>query len=521
MKKNMIVTALKLAPLFCSTLLVSTMIPVAAINQITHPAHHSGKNAIYPVVDYGEGLTKARIKNGEYLVTMSDCMACHTDMEKHGKPFAGGLGIKTPFGTIYSPNITPNKETGIGRWSKEAFLRAMQEGISPKGEYYYPVFPYIHFNKMSKQDILDMKAYLDRIPAVKQINLEPDMPIPFRLRALQFFWREMFFHKFRGEHKGRWYPKKGQSAQWNRGQYIVEGPAHCGMCHTPINPLGAQLNQYAYKGGFVDGYHAPDISSSHLGKVPTEKVMRVFSHNERIEGGGQLGGPMKEANMYSLRFLNPSDLESIVVYLKTVKSQQPPQAKHSNVVDDATGKAVYGKYCTGCHTTGAGGAPKRGDANAWAERSHESLETLVSHAIHGYNNMPAKGGCATCTDAEIKAATIYLVPKKGSADATGGNASLGTKQKALTIADGKRIYQEKTCHLCHDSGSQGAPVLGDKKAWADRIAQNIDVLYRHSFEGFHNMPPRGACTSCSDAEIIAAIKYMVQQSKQGGDYALW
>ena len=117
------------------------------------------------------------------------------------------------------------------------------------------------------------------------------MPAPFSWRPLQFFWRELFFHQAKGE----WHPKTDHSEEWNRGEYIVQGPGHCGMCHTPINLMGAQLNQYAFKGGFVDGYHAPDISSSHLGSIDNTKIIRVFKEDERIEGG-KIQGPMLEAN---------------------------------------------------------------------------------------------------------------------------------------------------------------------------------------------------------------------------------
>jgi cytochrome c5 len=482
---------------------------------ITAPHHHKGPNAYYPKVDYGTGATYSRIKRGEYLVTSSDCVACHTT--EGGGRFAGGLGLETPFGTIYAPNITPDKTTGIGSWSDEDFIRAMRHGISPSGDYYFPVFPYLHFNKMSRQDILDMKAYLDRIPAIKKANLEPDMPFPFNLRQLQFFWREMFFHK----HTGQWQPTPDKSQPWNRGQYLVEGPAHCGMCHTPINIMGGQLTQFAYKGGFVDGYHAPDISASHLGDVPIDKVIRVFTHDERIEGGKISSPPMLQANHESLSFLSKDDLRSMVVYLQSVESKALPEAGHSDVIDDTTGKNIYNKYCTGCHTTGAGGAPKFGDHAAWSKRLQKGLETVHLHAIQGYENMPAKGGCTNCSDAEVQAATDYLIQLKALGDDMGESKPMGQAPKALTLADGKRIYQQKTCHLCHDSGSQGAPILGDKQAWAARIAQNMDVLYAHTIHGYNNMPARGACVSCSDAEIMAATKYMVQQSKEQGDYALW
>lgn len=465
----------------------------------------------YPSIDYGQGEEAKLIKNGEYLTTMSDCVACHTNHKEEGKPFSGGLGLETPFGTIYAPNITPDEETGIGGWTDDEFIAAMQQGIAPDGRYYFPVFPYAHFNKMSRQDILDIKAYLDKLPPVHQVNKAPDMPAPFSWRPLQFFWRELFFHQVKGE----WHPKTDQSEEWNRGEYIVQGPGHCGMCHTPINLMGAQLNQYAFKGGFVDGYHAPDISSSHLGSIDNAKIIRVFKEDERIEGG-KIQGPMLEANHESLSFLKDEDLNSIASYIKSVESKKPPEVKHSTTVDESTGITVYNKFCVGCHVSGAGGAPKQGDNEAWAKRLEQGLDTLYAHAIEGYNSMPPKGGCSDCTDEEIIAATQYLAKSKGEAKKTKAKAPL-----ALTISDGETIYNQKTCHLCHTTGVQGAPKLGDIEAWRHRIEQNMDILFKHAIEGINNMPEKGACLDCSDAEIIEATKYMVQESTDKGDFSLW
>ena len=500
-----------------SLLLIFAFVGAFASPTITSDKHHNIADSPYPKVNYGASLEESKhIKNGEYLVTLSDCVACHTDSKHHGKRFAGGLGIETPFGTIYAPNITPDKKTGIGNWTDQQFVKAMREGISPNGQYYFPVFPYLHFNKMSEQSILDMRAYLQKIPPIQQANKSPDMPFPFNLRQLQFFWRVLFFH----DQKGEWHPNPDQSDAWNRGQFIVEGPGHCGMCHTPINIMGSQLPQFAYTGGFVDGYHAPNISASGIAKYPVDHVTKVFTHGERLNGG-MISGPMREANRESLSFLSPNDLKNMVVFLQSVKSELPPEPTHSDTIDETTGKTIYSKYCTGCHTTGAGGAPKFGDASDWAKRLQPGIETLHTHAIHGYNGMPAKGGCTTCTDSEIKAATLYLA--KPGLNMTPSDTSKPAPDllKPLTLEEGKSIYETKTCHLCHESGTQGAPITGDKQAWAKRIAQNMDIMYQHAIKGINNMPPKGACMNCTDAEVMGATKYMVQKSKGAGDYQLW
>lgn len=493
----------------CSALLQSILFICLSTMAVTGYAEQSP----YPTIDYGDKEEAEHIKNGEYLTTMSDCVACHTNHKDNGKAFSGGLGLETPFGTIYAPNITPDEKTGIGGWSDDEFIAAMQQGISPEGRYYFPVFPYAHFNKMSRQDILDIRAYLAKIPAVHQVNKEPDMPAPFSWRPLQFFWRELFFHQAKGE----WHPDKEHDESWNRGEYIVQGPGHCGMCHTPINLMGAQLNQYAFKGGFVDGYHAPDISATHLGQVDNAKILRVFKEDERIEGG-KIQGPMLEANHESLSFLKDQDLNSIANYIKSIESEKPPEAAHSTTIDESTGITVYNKFCVGCHVSGAGGAPKQGDDAAWAERLAQGLDTLYEHAIQGYNSMPPKGGCSDCTDEEIIAATQYLAKSTGD---TSQSKPKAKAPEALTLDDGKTIYNQKTCHLCHTTGVQGAPKIGDIEAWRHRVEQNMDVLFQHAIEGINNMPRKGACLDCSDAEIIEATKYMVQESTDKGDFSLW
>ena len=467
----------------------------------------------YPKINYGSGEHKKLLMRGEYLTKMGDCVACHTDTNNHGPAFAGGYAIKTPFGTFYSPNITSDKETGIGKWTDDQFIHAMQNGVSPQGHNYFPVFPYTSFTRVTPEDLLAIKAYLTAIPAINKVPPKNDVAFPFSWRFLQYGWKLLFFQF----NKGVYVPDPTKSAAWNRGAYIVQGLGHCGECHTPRNIFGAMKRDYALTGAFIEGYYAANITGHGLEGVPDEKVIEVFTKNKKLKGSGQVGGPMLQVNMDSLKYLTKADLRAMVTYLRTVKSKEPAAAKTGGKLGASAGKDIYIAHCAVCHDTGAAEAPKIGDAAAWSTRTKQGMTLLLDHAINGYNSMPPRGGCMTCSDAEIKAAVDYILEK--SQGAAGGHAAL-TKTPKLTLADGKRIYDE-TCSVCHAEGKLGAPKVGDKRVWAPRIGQNIDVLIYHAIHGYRRMPPKGTCIDCSDAEIIAAVKYMVQQSQPGADYSLW
>ncbi len=172
------------------------------------------------------------IERGEYLARAGDCLACH--VVEGGRPYAGGLPIEMPFGTLYSTNITPDKETGIGNWSDDDFVKAMQQGVGPDGQHYYPAFPYTSFTLMPREDILAIKAYLFSLEPVRQQNPENDLRFPFDQRWGMALWNLLFLDDKRFE------PDPAQSEQWNRGRYLVEGPGHCAECHSPRNLFQAR-----------------------------------------------------------------------------------------------------------------------------------------------------------------------------------------------------------------------------------------------------------------------------------------
>lgn len=476
--------------------------------QVRHPIAYPK----YPHMHFPDSAKGRLLAKGEYLVKAGDCIACHTNYKEGGRSFAGGEGIKTPFGSVFPPNITPDNATGIGKWTEQQFIRALREGVAANGSFLYPVFPYPYYNLISDDDAKAIYAYMRQVPAVHQANHPNDMMFPFNWRFLQLGWRMLFFYPHRGVYKAD--PK--QSAQWNRGAYLVKSLTHCSMCHTPINLLGAPKSKYYLAGSNVTGMYAPDITARGLKPYTDEQIMNVFLHGKRLSGEGELMGPMKEADEDSFKYLTKNDLKSIIVYLRTVQSASPPKPSGSG-----KGEAIYQQYCTGCHTTGAGGAPKFGDANAWAPYLKQGKDNVYNNAIHGYGNMPAKGNCTTCSDQDIHAAVDYILGSVATSAPSQSKYPKGPKPKQLSMSDGKRIYNESTCHLCHNNGQMGAPRIGDAHAWRGRISQGMDKLFRHAIQGYGHMPARGGCVTCSDAEIIAATKYMVQQSSKGGNYDLW
>jgi len=502
------------------SLICLALLPIRLLATNNYAAtNHGDKYPTYPSIDYSKySKQKANlIKRGEYLTKLGDCIACHTNT--NDKPFAGGRKIKTPFGTIYTPNITSDKKTGIGNWSLKDFITAMRDGKSPQGQYYYPAFPYIYFNILPTKDLEAIKAYLDTIPAIQQKNKGNDLSFPFSWRFLQLGWRMLFFHNT-GPYKNN--PK--QSPQWNRGKFLVDGLGHCSMCHTPMHHfiskkwvLGAPIKKYYLTGAMVEGFFAPNITSTNLKDTPIQQIADVFLKDKLI-GGGQVQGPMDEANHDSLKYLHPDDIKAIAIYLKTVKSEIPPKINVGTGL--AAGKKIYERYCAACHSTGAGGAPIVGKVADWTTRSKLGMNTLYKNAINGIGGMPAKGTCKSCTTQEIQDAVQYMMSESKSGAAVVSTKPTTKPLKKLTLADGKKIY-ETHCASCHNGSDANVPALGDKQAWSPIIKKGLDVLIYNTIRGYKKMPVKGSCTKCNDAQIKAAVKYMVNQSKTGGDYHLW
>lgn len=475
---------------------------------------NDGFYADYPPTKPATGEHAAKIKRGEYLAKMGDCIACHTNVSEGGLPFSGGLPIATPFGTFYSPNITPDLKTGIGTWTEADFIRAMKEGKNPKGQHYFPVFPYIYFSKMTDEDARDLYTYFMSIPAVERENTP--LPFPFNLPGARFSllgWNLLFFYPDNTPYQSD--PTK--TAEWNRGQYIVDGLGHCSMCHTPLNPLGGPKTEYYLTGTFIDGYWAPNITKYGLESATHEEVVDVFAKNELINNAGPVAGPMAEVNHNSLRYLTPEDQLAISKYIKTVTTKDPLGLPPSNKAPSlARGKQVYRHACIICHQNGEMTAPVIGNGANWTMRLKDSgLKALYQHVIDGYNSMPPKGACVTCSENDIISAVDYLLNESLSRSQW---LDIQAEKLEVPSKTGKAIYEEK-CSACHTAGQLGAPKIGDAKAWKPLISKNMDVLVQETINGEHH--PKGACVACSTHDVIEAIKYMVSESSAKGNYTLW
>src|ERR1700733_14372991 len=227
----------------------------------------------------------AQLRRGQYLVAAGDCMSCH--LREGGEPFAGGLGLKTPFGVIYSSNITPDPQTGIGSWTSEQFYHAMHDGKGAHGENLYPAFPYPWFRRASRADDDAIFAYLKTTPAVNYTPPQNQLPFPLSIRSMPGAGNLLFFdsHDFQAD--------LGQSAEWNRGAYLVNGLGHCGGCHTPKNTFGADKSRRDLYGGDLDNWVAPDLTSNTrtgLGRWNMEDITEFLrtGRNAHAAAGGAM-----------------------------------------------------------------------------------------------------------------------------------------------------------------------------------------------------------------------------------------
>ncbi|MBW3098978.1 c-type cytochrome [Pseudohoeflea coraliihabitans] len=249
---------------------------------------------------------------GAYLARMAGCIACHTDSANNGAPLAGGVALPTEFGTFYSPNLTTDVEEGIGSWSRKDFARAVRQGVSPEGKPYYPAFPYPFYRRLTDQDIADLWAAFQTVPPVATPSREQEVPFPFSFRDGVKLWRAVFLKP------GPFKPEPGKSERWNRGRYIVEGPAHCGACHTPRNFAGARQVELKLHGAedLPDGDVAPPITAEALLDNGWSRQTLAYALKTGVLPDGDVfGGSMGEVVRDGTAFLTDEDLSAIATYL--------------------------------------------------------------------------------------------------------------------------------------------------------------------------------------------------------------
>jgi len=299
------------------------------------------------------------VREGEYLARAGDCVACHTT--RGGQPFAGGLELPTPFGTLYTPNITPDRETGIGKGSADDFWNALHLGRAPDGSAYYPAFPYPNYTRITRADADAIFAYLRSVPAVRKRNKPHGMGFPYNQRGLLNGWRALYFDP------GTFENASPQTPEWNRGAYLVQGLGHCDACHTGRNMLGATRQGAAFSGGVmpVQEWYAPSLTSSResgLGQWDVDDIVALL--HSGVSNRGAVYGPMAQVVHDSLQHLRERDVRAMAVYLKSLvpkdaAAEAPPMRTtelQGKTLYEA-GAKLYEKWCAECHGANGAGMP--------------------------------------------------------------------------------------------------------------------------------------------------------------------
>jgi mono/diheme cytochrome c family protein len=381
-----------------------------------------------------------RIQRGKYLVDAGDCKDCHT--ADSGKPFAGGRPLQTPFGVIYSANITPDRTTGIGAWSGEQFYRALHEGVDAGGHQLYPAFPYPYYTHVTRRDVADIQAYLQSIAPVSNRPPPNQLPFPLNQRTVMHVWNWMYFKD------GTFKPDPKKSQQWNRGAYLVEGLGHCGACHTPKNFAGADETSSAFQGGNLQSWFAPNLEPdlrAGLGHWSAEDIVEYLKNGRNRFSNAT--GPMSEVVQYSTSKLSGDDLHAIATYLKDLpkKSQDNDNAKPSADAKVANaGKAIFGDQCAECH--GADGAgeptffpPLKGNNNV----QQTDPTTVLRVILEGARSVPTKARPTPLSmpafdwklsDAQIAAVATYIRSAWGNAASPVDAGKVAPLRKAVSTS---------------------------------------------------------------------------------------
>jgi mono/diheme cytochrome c family protein len=370
------------------------------------------------------------LARGRYLVQAADCEACHT--AEGGKSFAGGRPFQTDFGTIYSPNITPDIKTGIGAWTDADFLTAVHEGRDKNGQHLYPAFPYAAYTYLTDQDVLAIKAYIFSVPPASNVAPANTLRFPYNQRGLMAIWALLY------DPNKRFEPVTDRSPTWNRGAYLVESLGHCGDCHTPRTLLQALNNRDKFAGGMAEGWRAYNLSSdptSGIGSWSQAELLQYLSTGHSMNRGSAFG-PMAQAVHLSFQNLTPADLAAIAEYVRTVppitssdlpapklarSSQYPPD---ESAADDkmATGRHLFAGTCSGCHTwTGANDFVPYATLTGTRAVNDPTATNVALAILRGASPLPASGAIATMpafgavlNDDQIAAVSNYVIARFGA-----------------------------------------------------------------------------------------------------------
>lgn len=374
----------------------------------------------YPEIPATTAVTRTsfdptEVARGARLAAIGNCVTCHTADD--GQPFAGGRAVETPFGRIYATNITPDHETGIGTWTEEAFLRAMQEGVDREGRHLYPAFPYDHFTRVRVEDLRAIYAFLMTREPVRAETPANELAFPFNNRSLIAAWKLMFLRR------GEVVADSDKNVDWNRGAYLVQGLAHCGACHTPRNILAAEKRRRPFAGGETGAWHAPALDQTSPAPVTwTAEALANYLRHGRDEMHGAAAGPMAPV-VENLARASDDDLRAIATYIAALG--QPPEKRDDKVRraetsgDPATvgrgGPAaepiasIYAGACAVCHESGRGvGLQLSTSVNSPDPRN---LLHVILDGVRPLSTTPGvfmPGYADTLTDEQIVALAAYL-----------------------------------------------------------------------------------------------------------------
>jgi fructose 5-dehydrogenase cytochrome subunit len=420
--------------------------------------HHLGTLLVCFAAAGATGVTRAAdtpsqtadvIKRGEYLATAADCGACHT--APGGKPFAGGLPIGTPLGTIYSTNITPSTGFGIGRYTEKEFSRALRQGVRRDGANLYPAMPYTSYAKFTDDDIHALYLYFtQRTEPIEQRAPSTELPLPMNIRASMIAWNLLFLDK------ASFVPDLHQTPEWNRGAYLVQGAAHCGTCHTPRGFLMQEETSRALSGAQVGAWYAPNITSDVISGIGrwTKADLVTYLHTGHLFRKAQAAGSMGEAVERSFQHLAAADIDAIATYIKSIPAVRDPadqssrfsagsmfsalaqlRGRHgvrSDSESDPGGAVLFQGNCASCHSAEGQGSkdgyyPSLFSNSATGARNATNLIAAILYGVNRTTSeeqafMPGFGGHPTdanaLSDRNIATLGNYVLSHYGSADST-------------------------------------------------------------------------------------------------------
>ena len=367
-------------------------------------------------------LTGTDLERGRYLTAAANCLGCHT--APGGEDFAGGRAFELPFGTLYSGNLTPDDDTGIGHWSEDDFADAVRAGIAPGGRHLYPAHPYTSYAGLARDDVRAIRAYLMSLPAVHQAATPNALAWPFSQRALMALWNTLY------QPPVGYHADATRDAVWNRGAYLAGALGHCGECHTPRNALYALTSAHAHQGAVTQGWNAYAITAEGLGSWSAAALSQYLSLGH-APGHGAAVGPMKEVVMQNTAQLSEADRQALVAYLLDGRSEAAVAAPVAQSVaeEGSTGAGLYAGACVGCHQPGPA-APYYADLNGASTVRDPSgtnlLRLLAQGSGHGEGMAVAMPSFAAAySDAERAALANYVL------------ARFGGLRPALTAKDAK------------------------------------------------------------------------------------